>query len=144
MTYPLKPKSKHQPVALFPDSICKNVTHRGTCLLFRLKRLQTIETKKAQQKLFWVEWGQWQRSWLPHRGSLGADTAPRAAGSHFLPGAGESKRPIVTPEELREEVTIGRYTVLETVMRLCLRNSLLMAVFLLLYVFLFMFQWNTN
>lgn len=36
-------------------------------------------------------------------------TAPRAAGSHFLPGAGGPKQPIVTPEELRLRQDISLY-----------------------------------
>lgn len=42
-----------------------------------------------------------------------ATHSPRAARSHFLPDA-QPEWPIITPEAPRKEVTIGRFTVLET------------------------------
>lgn len=102
----------------FQNSICNNVTLRSV-LLFSQKWPQTIETKKekAQQKLFSVEWRQWQEVLAVTErvpgGSHRATHSPRAAGSHFLPGT-QPKWPIVTPEGLGKEVTTGYSTVLET------------------------------
>lgn len=44
-------KTPYTGLSQFPNSICRNVKWRAA-LLFRQKWPQTIETKKAQQKLF--------------------------------------------------------------------------------------------
>lgn len=105
------------PVAQFPNSICTNVKLKAEPL-FTQKWPQTIRGGgKAQTKVI--------LSWMgavtevlavTHRvpgGQPQSSIAPRAVGSHFLPGT-PPKWPVVTPEGLREEVTTGHSTVLET------------------------------
>lgn len=86
--------------------------------MFRQKWPQTIETKKKHNKSYSELNGGSDRGPGCHTegpwGQTEQHTAPRAAGSHFLPEAGGPKQPIVTPEELGEEVTTGRFTVPET------------------------------
>lgn len=72
---------------------------------------QKMATNNWNKSYFELNRSSDKRSWLSHRGSLGASSeqhiVPRAAGSHFLPGA-PPKWPIVTPEELAEEVITGQ------------------------------------
>lgn len=50
------------PVAQFPNSICRNAKWMGLCLCSDINGRKQLKQKKGQQKLFWVEWEQWQRS----------------------------------------------------------------------------------
>lgn len=119
-----KPARKTPCTGLFPYRICRNV-----------KRGAFVQTKMAtnnwNKKLFSAEWEQWQEVLaVAQRVRGGRSTAthsPRAAGSHFLPGA-PPEWPVVTPEGLGEEVTIGRFDWAgNKVIRLWSRNSLLIA-----------------
>lgn len=117
---------KHPAMARFQTASAKNV-----------KRGAFVQTKMAtnnwNKKLFSAEWEQWQEvlavAQRVRGGRLRATHSPRAAGSHFLPGA-PPEWPVVTPEELGEEVTTGHCDWIgNKVMRLWCGNSLLMAFF---------------
>lgn len=121
-----KPARKTPCTGLFPYRICRNV-----------KRGAFVQTKMAtnnwNKKLFSAEWEQWQEvlavAQRVRGGRRTATHSPRAAGSHFLPGA-PPEWPVVTPEGLGEEVTIGHFDLVgNKVIRLWSRNSLLMASF---------------
>lgn len=57
--------------AQFPNNTRRNVKRKAVLLCRQKCQQQLKQTQKAPQTLFWVEWGQWQRSWLSHRGLWG-------------------------------------------------------------------------
>lgn len=103
----------------FPNSFGKNEC--GAFVQTKMATNNKKERKKEKKKksttkviLSWI--GAVLEVLAVTQRSLGAGIEQhslRAAGSHFLPAASQ-EQPIVTPEELREEVTTGQHTVLES------------------------------